>query len=788
MKVEGDGGTEVQPNSTHNIQDEDSRPSAGKDLSNLGESFSPTTRGSWLQEEGEVVGSLESPFFPGTDAMRKELLSSGGPSRKAGVRPFARAPVLEESAFDNLHDSTATNDCKPDTTIFDLICCSTDVDGNKLSVEQEACLGQTEWRDEEQESQLAAIELQVLIEALLGGLCDPDSGVRWTAVDLLRVVLKREDERGNTEIGTQVLGVAVPLARLSDDGDTRVAAINAIYHAGKSCRGWQAHAQVTNLPEELHHHHHGEHHQEDHHYLHEHARREDDHNIEGWTLRDVLEDRLDDRDWMARRAATLAYSMLADHGDLDALHNVLPLLSDEVHGVRCAAMRAIETIAGSPFLMPNQQPTELQIQIVKAIIDRVVEVPTPEDDPWLHPELDDTTSNQGMMRSSTLAEFEEGKRQFQTELGIRMGLLFALGCMDLSGWQSIEHQKWTHIETWVHDQWRQVCTRKEADKQKLAEQERALNNPIMQAALAEMDATPAEDDGKANQQASALLAAALQKAAQRAATRMQARWRGMKGREVARHERQSLFIRMTSAEMERRQEEKRQRELSYAARLWEYMELRGLGHASPPKTLQSSSPGSRAMHAKEVILPYPTAFSVKSSVGKKKGDSKPGTPEKPLVVDSLLTAQSPSFKLHQNVSVREVQVEQENKKEPEDGNLPNESGRCRSGTLPSLAGLTGPSVAQPAQFWDPLARKRASSPPKKAGLTAEEEMAAATKLFFEWEEKERKRKEEVSQSTHAYQVTPVACMFYCVSSMQCARTVLRCVSDKLNPSFWSALC
>jgi hypothetical protein len=27
--------------------------------------------------------------------------------------------------------------------------------------------------------------------------------------------------------------------------------------------------------------------------------------MEGWTLRDVLEDRLNDRDWMARRAGCL---------------------------------------------------------------------------------------------------------------------------------------------------------------------------------------------------------------------------------------------------------------------------------------------------------------------------------------------------------------------------------------------------------------------------------------------------------------------------------------------------
>ena len=133
----------------------------------------------------------------------------------------------------------------------------------------------------------------------VSGLCDPDCNVRWTAVDLLGVVLKRENERANGEIGTRVLEIAVPLARLSDDGDTRAAAINVIYFAGRACRGWTAHHSATHLPDELHHHEHGNRHvssahfeHEDHHYLHRHTDDEDVHNIEGWTLRDVIEDRL----------------------------------------------------------------------------------------------------------------------------------------------------------------------------------------------------------------------------------------------------------------------------------------------------------------------------------------------------------------------------------------------------------------------------------------------------------------------------------------------------------------
>jgi hypothetical protein len=38
--------------------------------------------------------------------------------------------------------------------------------------------------------------------------------VVWTAVDCLKIVLKREDARGHKEMGNRVLQVAVPLARL----------------------------------------------------------------------------------------------------------------------------------------------------------------------------------------------------------------------------------------------------------------------------------------------------------------------------------------------------------------------------------------------------------------------------------------------------------------------------------------------------------------------------------------------------------------------------------------------
>jgi HEAT repeat protein len=55
--------------------------------------------------------------------------------------------------------------------------------------------------------------------------------------------------------------------------------------------------------------------------------------------------------------------MLCDTGDMNALHQVIPLLSDEMHGVRSAAVQAVGTIIGKPFLMPNTQPTWLQTQV-----------------------------------------------------------------------------------------------------------------------------------------------------------------------------------------------------------------------------------------------------------------------------------------------------------------------------------------------------------------------------------------------------------------------------------------
>ena len=58
---------------------------------------------------------------------------------------------------------------------------------------------------------------------------------------------------------------------------------------------------------------------------------------------------------------------------------------------------------------------------------------------------------------------------------------------------------------------------------------------------------------------------------------MQARWRGIKGREVAREEKDAVFVRLQSAEIEKRMEEERLKAMSAIEKLREYIELIGAG-------------------------------------------------------------------------------------------------------------------------------------------------------------------------------------------------------------------
>ena len=482
--------------------------------------------------------------------------------------------------------------------------------------------------------------------------------------------------------------------------------------------------------------------------MHSHAREQDDEDIEGWTLRDVLEDRLDDQNWMARRAAVLAYSMLADTGDLDALHNILPLLSDENYYVKCAAMRAIEAVAGSPFLMPNTKPTELQIQIVKAILDRVLVVPTPEEDPWLHPDLEDKAqSNLG----AHSADLETVKIQFASEVGVRMSLLFSLGCMEFSGWESVEHAKWSHMQEWVHDQWRQVCEQKEISKRLEAENQRALNNKYTQRILSEMQTDHDEDSDQASRNIAALHIAALERAAHHAATRMQARWRGIKGREVAREEKDAVFVRLQSAEIEKRMEEERRKAMSAIEKLREYIELSGAGRYISNSPLPGS-PGTsprRGRRRGKIILPETPDFGIHSlaalpsSQGGSFKRSRAGTP------DMLYSLPSDRPRLRKHVRIIDEELVNEQ-------NVNVSEQASNSFILPALCGMASTAQEDGEQFikmgWDPLARKRSRSPSKKNACTLQEKLRSieddeneAKKRFFEWEAQERARKDQAEK-------------------------------------------
>ena len=599
----------------------------------------------------------------------------------------------------------------------------------KASLEEEHILLDRKRAANEAESKLKASDLDALIGILLDGLCDLDSGVRWTAVDLLSVVLRRENDLGNLGISVRVLNVAVPLAVMSFDEDARVAAINAMYSAGKACRSWTAQHLDGHLAAQLHQRDMRCHVNRQRQYVRKLFLAPDHHDIEGWSLRDVLEDRLDDPNWMVRRSAVLAYSMLADVGDLDALHNVLPLLSDNVSFVRCAAVRATEAIVGSPFLIQDQKPTELQIQIVKAIIDGVLKVPAPDNDPLFNPKFMEESSCE-LMREVRLKEKDSDLAHYKLELGARMALLFSSGCMKFSGWDSLEHQKWSHLKSWVHNQWRHICEENEIQKQLQAEHERAINNKYTQQYLAEMAAGIEEVQALTQRHMAALHVSALERAARHAATRMQSRWRGIKGRQMATEKKMEHFSRVATAELNAGIEAERYANLSPVEKLLEHIEFSGAGFRNQimqlqPMTIQLNS----------------DAFPISMS----------GREATPLKSDSAEALPSEGLRLHGKISFKGEEILQEG--EQDSPNAP-----CRRGiSVPALIRKGFPetklSPPQPAKkaVWDPLASKRSMLPPRKPATTLSEQMQAlegmalsdedANEKFLQWEKAQSKRKE-----------------------------------------------
>jgi len=437
--------------------------------------------------------------------------------------------------------------------------------------------------------------------------------------------------------------------------------------------------------------------------------------------------------------------------------------------VRCAAMRAVESIAGSPFIMADKQPTELQIRIVKAIVDRVVSVPNPEDDPWLHPDLEGTAGESsvatinarcvminarcvehtshgarekgeeaGPGAGKELSDDEKaGNMQFQMEVGIRLSLLFQLGCMEFSGWQSIEHTQWSHLDEWVHDQWRRVCDEKTVAKRLLAEHERAIGNSYTQRILAEMkmqhddSVLVHEDAGKEG--IAAMHIAALKRAAQQAATHMQAHWRGIKGRSAARREKSDMFERVQSAEFDRLAEEQREAQMTKVAKLLAYIDLRDKCGAT-----------NHSNACNDFILPHPQGFEMhrdsrRPSRCSSRQQSRTATP------DSVPPAGGKaSFHLRMSISNREMELagsDQERDKAIENGFSKVVAGSFRT-ILPMLPDLVSPmqngNAERAHEGWDPLGRKRSLSPPKKTLKEKEEE---ACRKFFEWEKHEKRRKD-----------------------------------------------
>ena len=364
----------------------------------------------------------------------------------------------------------------------------------------------------------------------------------------------------------------------------------------------------------------------------------------------------------------------------------------------------------------------MQIQILKAIVDRVAIVAEPENYTWSNPNVSDgkdlVKTTEVVDNKAKVFEIEEERRQLQAEIGARMMLLFNLGCMEFSGWQSTEHAKWKHLKDWVHNQWEQVCSQYKAALVQRKEKERQLQNKFMQDALVQLVDLDADEETRKKQTADMHMQA-LSRASKTAAIKLQSRFRGIAGRKLSTTLKTEEFVRVQSIEIERQLEKTRTANLSKVERLQEYV-------------------GNHDVAKAKVLCSPAQEFGFHRS-----GISRGSSPEQ----DSTLPEQQ---RLQQGLCARAIhsrtnargEVLQEEEDFDEEAYKERVASR-KATLLPSIS--TPPS--RPARGhvgWDPLGRKRSVSPPKQFSTLEEQEQEAASK-FFEWEKQEDLRKKQIEE-------------------------------------------
>uniref|UniRef100_A0A7S4PGJ9 Uncharacterized protein n=1 Tax=Guillardia theta TaxID=55529 RepID=A0A7S4PGJ9_GUITH len=252
----------------------------------------------------------------------------------------------------------------------------------------------------------------IVAQKLLKGLDEKSHAIKWTCCECLRKILAG----GKQGCVKMTLDHVVRMVQNDPDPDSRLVAMTVIGYAGRTMKNWMS-------------------------------------TENGYSLRDVLEERLEDVDDLVRRSAITNYAAFCDKEDNDALLEILPFLSDEAHNVRIAAFRAIEQLFGGQI---NQQgPSDFQIELMKAIVDR-------------------GSQNQ--------------------DLGIKISLLFQLGCMEGSGWNKPEHARWGHVKEWVTEQWQAMMQRREEDRLRRIYEKKMLSNRFFLRAMEDLRQEGKQDE------------------------------------------------------------------------------------------------------------------------------------------------------------------------------------------------------------------------------------------------------------------------------------------------------